>query len=241
MNKIIKLLIMMPVAIGVCIFPALGCAGAHINKDINISDEKQVGTQSTVNGNIRVGKKASISGALETVNGTIRVGDHTQLAQVSTVNGRVNMGDHVTTEDVSCVNGPIYMGKKARINGEVSTVNGDVELNKGSRVSHDVSSINGAIRITGADIDGNLATVNGDISVNDTRVQGNVIVRKPKHWPNDGQRHEPKIIIGPNSKIFGEIILEQRAKLLVSKSAEIGGIAGAMSMDDVVWYTGSKP
>ena len=58
-------------------------------------------------------------------------------------------------------------------------------------------------------------------------------------WNNNQRR--PKIIIGPDSKVLGDIVLEREVELFISESAEVGGVSGEMSMDDAVRFSGSRP
>ena len=55
------------------------------------------------------------------------------------------------------------------------------------------------------------------------------------------KRRTPKIIIGPNSTVAGNIELEQEVELYISESAEVGGVSGEMSIDDAVRFSGSTP
>ena len=217
----------------------------NVNKDIDVGDGIETKGQSTVNGSIWVGSDAVISGSLESVNGSIKVGDNTQLRDASVVNGEVTLGDGITADDVGSVNGEIRIGKNAKISGDVSAVNGEIDLHTGSSVAHDVSNVNGEITIEGTEIGGNLSTVTGDILLTqDSVLRGDLIIEKPGSswgWGRDKERDKPQIVIGPGTKIVGEIIAEHEIELFVSNTAEIGGVSGKASMDQAVRFSGDRP
>ena len=48
---------------------------ASINKSIDVPDNAETGSQSSVNGSISVGSGATVNGSVGTVNGTIRIDD----------------------------------------------------------------------------------------------------------------------------------------------------------------------
>lgn len=227
-------------------FLALAMIGpAHamsINKSVNIPDGSEAGGQSSVNGSISIGKDATITGSVNTVNGTIRIGDNARLKDAETVNGSIRVGSGVTAGDIGSVNGSIRLAENVTVDGEVSVVNGKISLDKGTTVADDVSNVNGEITVAGAEVGGDLTTVNGDVSLRDSAtLRGSLIVKKPGGWGWNRNKREPKIIIGPGSKVLGNIELEREVELFISESAEVGGVAGEMSMDDAVRFSGARP
>ena len=62
-----------------------------MNKSIKIDAGSNTGGQSSVNGNIFVGKGSVIDGSLETVNGSIRVEEDVTLKDAETVNGTIRI------------------------------------------------------------------------------------------------------------------------------------------------------
>ena len=220
---------------------AVASAGAvDMNKSIKIKDGSETGGQSTINGSITVGSDATVSGSLETVNGTIRVGKNSRIEDAETVNGGVRLDDGVTTRDVSSVNGSVRLAENVTVEGEVSVVNGKIDLDRGSKVSDDVSNVNGEISVSGADIGGDLSTVNGDVSLSDSAVvRGDLIVEKPHGWKSDNRK--PEIVIGPGSRVEGELKLEREVELFISETAEVGGVSGAMGIEDAVRFKGKRP
>jgi acetyltransferase-like isoleucine patch superfamily enzyme len=214
--------------------------GADVNKSLSIEDGGQSDGESTVNGSITVGDKATVTGGLETVNGDIRVGDNSVIEDASTVNGSISIDDGVKSGALSTVNGSIEVGEKVTAE-EISTVNGRIKLEDGSSTSGDVSTVNGGLGFLGSRVGGDVTTVNGNVDLSDGAViAGDLIVKKPHTWFRDDS-HPPKIVIGPGSRVEGTIRLERKVKLYVSESAEVGGVEGVMSMDDAVRFSGKQP
>ena len=183
-----------------------------------------------------------IAGSLETVNGSIRIAEDVTLKDAETVNGTIRIGSGSSTADVSSVNGSIRLGENVSVGGEVEVVNGRISLDSGTKVAEGVSNVNGEITLTGAEVGGNLSTVNGDVSLNDgSTLHGDLVVEKPGGWNWSDNNRKPRIIIGPNSRVLGNIVLEREVELFISDSAEVGGVTGEMSLSDAVRFSGSKP
>ena len=214
-----------------------------VNKSIKIAADSRAEGASTINGSISVGSGATVTGALETVNGAIRIDENAVIEDAETVNGSVKIASGVKAEDISSVNGTIRIGEKVTINGEVSVVNGKIGVDSGSTISEDVSNVNGEIKIAGAEIGGDLSTVNGDVSLIDGAVlRGNLTIEKPGGWSGGKNKsRKPKIIIGPGSRVDGEIVAEREVQLYISDTAEVGGVSGVMSMDQAVRFSGKRP
>ncbi len=214
-----------------------------INKSINIEAGSQAEGASTVNGSITVGSGATVTGTLETVNGAIRIEKNAVIEDAGTVNGSIKIASGVKAEDIEGVNGSIRIGENVTIKGEVSVVNGRIGVDSGSTISDGVSNVNGEITITGAEIGGDLSTVNGDVSLTDgANLHGNLTIEKPGgiNW-GKGNSRKPRIIVGPGSKVGGEIIAEREIELYISDTAEVGGVSGVMSMDQAVRFSGKQP
>lgn len=216
--------------------------GHSLNKSITVSAGSSTGTQSSVNGNITVEAGAIIDGSLETVNGSIRVDENVTLKDAETVNGSVRIASGSSADDVSSVNGSIHLADYVTLAGDIDVVNGRISLGTGTNVRRHVSNVNGEIEILGAEVGGNLSTVNGDVLLADgATVRGDLKVEKPGGWGWKNSKNKPKIVIGPNSKVVGNIVLEREVELYVSDSAEVGGVSGEMSMDDAVRFSGNRP
>jgi hypothetical protein len=222
---------------------SLPAFGASINKSIKIGDGEEAGGATSVNGSITVGDDATVTGNLKTVNGSIRVDSGASIEKASTVNGGLRLADGVRAESLSTVNGSINVGEQGVIDGEVNAVNGRISIGNGTSVSDDVGNVNGQIGLSGAEVSGDLTTVNGDIELSDGAVvKGDLVVEEPSNWSWGKQKsRKPRIVIGPGSRVDGEIRLGRKVELYISDSAEVGGVSGEMTMDDAVRFSGKRP
>jgi hypothetical protein len=233
-------------AISVGLVALLLVAPAHalsINKSITIAPGSETGGQSSVNGSITVGKGAVIDGSLNTVNGSIRVEEDVTLKDAETVNGSIRIASGSSADDVTNVNGSIRLGENVSVDGVVEVVNGKISLGTGTKVAKDIGNVNGEISLTGAEVGGDLSTVNGDVTLTDgSTLRGDLIMEKPGGWGwSKNKNRKPKVIIGPNSKVLGSIVLEREVELYISNSAEVGGVSGVMSLADAVRFSGNRP
>lgn len=169
-------------------------------------------------------------GDLSTVNGGIRLERGASAEDVETVNGGVEAADEVSVRSVSTVNGAIRFGERARIAGEVETVNGGIFIDRGGNVQRDVSTVNGAIGLVDTDLAGGIETVNGDVTVGvGSHVKGGIRIEKPTgkwniRW---GKPKVPRIVVGPDAVVEGDMVFEREVKLYVHRSARIGKVSGA--------------
>jgi DUF4097 and DUF4098 domain-containing protein YvlB len=181
---------------------------------------------SKVNSSIRV-DAGTEAGDLETVNGGIRVSEGAGAKHVETVNGSVRLERGARAESVETVNGGIELGENAIVTAEIEAVNGSIELATGAESGSDVSNVNGSISIRGARVGGRVETVNGNITVTDgARVVGGIKVEKPSGW-SWGKQRPPRIVIGPDSEVGGELVFEREVELYVHSSAKVGAVSGA--------------
>ena len=218
--------------------PAYG----SINKSVRIEDGGTSSGASSVNGSITVGDNATVTGNLSTVNGTIRVGEGAEIEDATTVNGSLRISQGVKSEDLETVNGAIKIAGQVAIDGDVSAVNGSISLDEGSTVSRSLSNVNGDITLTASTVGGDVTTVNGDVSVLEGAViKGDLEIDKPSGFSFGRHSKDPKIIIGPGSRVEGVIRLERKVKLFISETAEVGGVEGVMSMDDATRFSGNRP
>ncbi len=214
----------------------------NMNKSISIADGGESSGESTVNGSISVGSGATVSGSVRTVNGTIRIGENARVEKAGTVNGSIRISSGARTDDLNSVNGSIKIGKNVAVSGGVDVVNGKISLGNGTNVARDVANVNGEITLTTAEVGGDLITVNGDVRLLDgSTLHGNLIVQEPGGWGWNRDKRKPKIIIGPESKVIGDIQLEREVELFISESAEVGGVTGEMTMGDAVIFSGNRP
>ncbi|MDJ0794672.1 MAG: hypothetical protein QNI98_10545 [Woeseiaceae bacterium] len=226
-----------------CMLLSVPAFGASINKSIKIGAGEEAGGATSVNGSISVGADAVVTGNLKTVNGTIRVDAGAQIEKASTVNGGLRISQNVRSENLSTVNGSVKVGESANVDGDIGAVNGRITLERGATVSEGIGNVNGEIELSGATVGGNIETVNGDIELADQSVvRGDIIVEKPSGWGwGKEKRRKPRIVIGPGSRVEGEIYLEREVELYISDSAEVGGVSGEMSMDDAKRFSGNRP
>ena len=242
-----KILSKNTITVGLLAVLALAIAApveAHnVNKSVKIGAGNTSNGDSSVNGSISVGNGAIVTGDLSTVNGRIRVDSDAQVEDVSTVNGSVRIDSGVTTENLSTVNGGINIAENVTVGGEIEAVNGQIGVDRGSKVARDVSNVNGEIELTASTVGGDVSTVNGDIDLSDSaEVMGDIIVEKQSGWNwSSKKQREPEIVIGPGSRVHGNIHVERIVKLYISESAEVGGVTGAMSMSDAVRFSGDRP
>ena len=184
---------------------------------------------STVNGGIRIGDGARLRNA-ETVNGGIRGGDGLQAEDMETVNGGINLGARAQVDTLTTVNGGIRLGTDARVGRHIESVSGGVFVDRGGRVGGNVGTVNGAIGLVDTDLGGGIETVNGDITVGvGSHVKGGIRIEKPKgNWGvRWGKPKVPRIVIGPDAVVDGELVFEREVTLYVHQSARIGNVSGA--------------
>ena len=182
-----------------------------------------------VNGSITA-EAGQAYGDLSTVNGGIDLERGARVEDVETVNGGIEAGDEVSTRSVSTVNGGIRFGQRSQVDGDVETVNGGIFLDRGSHVRRGVSTVNGAIGLVDTDLGGGIETVNGDVTVGvGSHVKGGIHVEKPgNNWGfRMGKPKVPRIVIGPNAVVEGNLVFEREVKLYVHQSARIGNVSGA--------------
>ena len=200
---------------------AAGVAQAH--------DEQRIRDIDKVNGSITA-EAGQFYGDLSTVNGGIDLQRGAQVEDVETVNGGIEAGDEVVARSVSTVNGGIRFGQRAQVDGDVETVNGGIFFDRGSNVRRGVSTVNGGIGLVDTDLGGGIETVNGDITVGvGSHVKGGIRVDKPTgNWGlRMGKPKVPRIVIGPNAVVEGNLVFEREVTLHVHQSARIGNVSGA--------------
>jgi len=181
-----------------------------------------------VNGAIRT--EAGVAyGDLQTVNGSIRVASGASAQDVETVNGSITIEDQARVGSAEAVNGSITAQAGALIDRGLETVNGSITLGEASVVAERIETVNGGIRLKGASVGGGIETTNGDIEVlAGSRVQGGILVRKPGgSWFSSNRPRVPKVTIGANSVVEGDLVFEREVELIVDPSAKIGQVIGA--------------
>lgn len=221
---------------------------SKVNGSLTAEAGKAYGDLDTVNGSITVEEKAAARD-VETVNGSIVVDVQARADGISTVNGKIVLRNGVQAESVETVNGSIVGVSNLRVAKDVEAVNGSIEIGAGSQVGGTVATVNGGIKLLAMKVAGGLETVNGDILVGDgTEVAGGILVSKPKGWGiNWGKRKVPRIVLGANSVVHGELVFEREVELFVHSSAKYGRIRYMESDKDKAGtlkptvFTGKRP
>ncbi len=185
---------------------------------------------SKVNGSIHA-DSGQTYGDLDTVNGSIRIDAGSTVGNVETVNGAVSSEDKAVLASASTVNGAIKLGAQSRVEGNVETVNGGITVGKLSELKgNHLSTVNGKVLIYQSTIHGRVSTVNGDITVGShTKIHGGILVDKPTglSW---GKPKIPRVLIGPNAVVKGDLVFKRDVELVVHSSAKIGKVTGATAI-----------
>lgn len=193
---------------------------------------------SKVNGSI-VAQAGRQYGDVETVNGSITLETGATVKGAETVNGSIRAGDDIGADSLSTVNGSIRVGERARVGGSVETVNGSIFVDRGGSVGGGIETVNGAIGLVDVDLAGGIETVSGDITVGvGSHVSGGITVTKPtSNWfPVQVNRRKPRIIIGPDAVVEGELKFEREVTLYVHETARTGKVTGATATG----YSGTR-
>lgn len=216
----------------------LGGCEVGVNKDIVVAGGERSSGAAVINGRIDVGPGAEVTGELSTVNGRVNVDRDATVAGINTVNGAVTLGTGASADSIGTVNGDITLGESARVSGKVDVVNGDIRLGIGAEVGGDVSSVSGTIRLRDARVGGDVSTVTADITVSGESVIAGKIFIESRVGVSKGA---PRIVIGPGSRVEGVLEFEGDAEVYVSEEAEIGGVEGVLTVDDIVRFAGPEP
>ena len=214
--------------------------GASVNKSIKIDAGAESDGATTVNGSIRVGENAVVTGRLGTVNGSIRIDDGAEIENAETVNGRLQLGKGVRASNLSTVNGAVTIGEGTIVSGDIEAVNGAVTVEKEASVAGAVGNVNGRIELTGTEIGGKVTTVTGDVRIDRSVLQSDLVIEKPSFW-NRVSNRKPRVVIGPGSRIEGAIVIEYEVELFISDSAEVTEVTGVMALDDAKRFSGDTP
>lgn len=188
------------------------------------------GNVSKVNGSITA-ESGKQYGDLSTVNGSIRLQDGSRSTGADTVNGSIRAGDGIESGGLSTVNGSIRVGTQAKVDGNVGTVNGSIFIDRGGIVDGNIETVNGAIGLVATTVEGNVETVAGDVTIGiGSRVTGHIKVIKPTaNWLpiSVGNKRPPRIVIGPDAVVEGDLVFEREVVLYVHETARTGTVTGA--------------
>ena len=166
---------------------------------------------------------------LSTVNGSISLDSGSTAKSVDTVNGSITLDDKVQVESLETVNGRIAAGQNCQIGKDASTVNGGIRIGFHSRVGGEVSTVNGNITVQQTEVGGKVTTVGGDITIGaQSVVHGGILIEKSHGFSMGwGKVSNPRIVIGPNAVVEGELHFEREVELYVHETAKIGTVTGA--------------
>lgn len=210
---------------------------SKVNRSIRVDAGETVDDVSTVNGSIDLGDGVR-AGDVETVNGSIEIGRDAIVKSVDTVNGRISIGENGRADAVDTVNGAIELGARTQVSGSVESVNGAVRVGREVSVGSNVENVNGKISLDQAQVGGGLKTTNGDIEVGaGSHVKGGILVEKPSRSWFSSNKRAPRIVIGPNAIVEGELKFEHEVELYVSTTAKVGRIDGAKAIP----FSGEQP
>jgi DUF4097 and DUF4098 domain-containing protein YvlB len=170
-------------------------------------------------------------GDYDTVNGGISIDERAHAGTLSTVNGGIDVDDYATIRDATTVNGGIEVGQHVTVDGDLTTVNGGISVDFLSKVAGDVATVNGGIIVRQSDVTGRVRLVNGDITIGaKSHIHGGILVEKNNgvQWSWGNRKPKvPRIIIGPNAIVDGELRFERDVELYVHTTAKVGRIIGA--------------
>jgi hypothetical protein len=176
-------------------------------------------------------------GQLDTVNGGISLHKGASAESVETVNGGISADDDVHVDSFETVNGGITAGERVKVARGAETVNGGIRFDFNSRIGGDVTTVNGGITVKQSEVGGQIHTVGGDITVGARSVvHGGILIEK-QHGISWGRNRVPRVVIGPNAVVDGELRFEREVELFVHTTAKIGKVSGATPRP----YTDSLP
>lgn len=170
-------------------------------------------------------------GDVDKVNGGISIEDNSTAGTLETVNGGIKVSANAQVGSIETVNGGINVGRRSVVSGNVEAVNGGVRLHAGTQVQGRVENVNGGVSAIASTIGGGIGTVNGEIVLDQgTQVRGGIHVEKPHGWGNLiqlGDSKLPRVVIGRNSIVQGELRFDREVRLYVHQTARIGRVTGA--------------
>jgi len=189
----------------------------------NVADNTQAPNKDfdTVNGSITIGHHSNV-GDLSTVNGSVKVASNSTVGEASTVNGSVVLAEGVTAITAETVNGSIKLGENCKIEEAVETVNGSIIANSGCEIGGDFETVNGKLKAINTKIHGQVKTVNGSVIMLDgTVVYEDITIKKSKGFFNKSKSKKPKVVLGKNVVVKGDLKFEKPVKLYIHDTADV--------------------
>ena len=214
MKKILLLIITLS-------FSLTACGGFLGSKTVADNTESPNKDFDTVNGSIKVGHHANV-GDLSTVNGSVKVASNSKVGEASTVNGSVVFESDVIAKSAETVNGSIKLGENCKIEENVETVNGSVIAATGCNIGGDFETVNGKLKATNTQIHGSVETVNGSIILlNGSIVSDDIIIRKNKSFFGNSNKKKPRVVLGKDVVVKGDLEFGRPVILYVHDTVEI--------------------
>ncbi len=167
------------------------------------------------------------AGDVSTVNGSVHVGERAVVQKASTVNGSVELGAQAQATEVETVNGSASIGAGGKVSGNVSTTNGAIRLGKGADVAGKAANVNGGVTLDGAHVGKGIQTVSGDIIVGPNSRVEGGILVEKPGGWFNSSSRRPRVVIGPHAIVQGTLEFRREVSLQVSDSAQIGPVQGA--------------
>lgn len=214
MKKVIVLILASTLSLSAC--------GGFLGSK-NVADNTQAPNKDfdTVNGSITIGHHSNV-GDLSTVNGSVKVASNSTVGEANTVNGSVIFAESVTAISADTVNGSIKLGENCKIQEAVETVNGSIVANAGCEIGGDFETVNGKLKAINTKIRGQVKTVNGSIVMLDgTVVYEDIVIKKSKGFFNKSKNKKPKVILGKNVVVKGDLKFEKPVKLYIHDTADV--------------------
>lgn len=224
-------------SIAVCVLALLAGCGNVVGGFSLEDGSTHEGNVSVVNGGIDVGRDCVVNGRLKSVNGSVAVGESSSVGDIANVNGSIRIGRGVRVGGgIESVNGSVDLGEELAVENDIETVNGRIVVAAGSEIGGGLSSVNGRIEVAGSRV-GSIMSHNGGILLESgTEIAGGITMKKPSGG-SLGVGSPPRVVIGRNVRVEGELTFEREVRLHVHESAHIGPVSGA----DPVRYSGERP
>lgn len=197
---------------------------SKISDDIQTQAGQQYGSLSSVSGNVHVAGNVQAKG-VHTVSGDIVIDAGATVGDVANTSGNIKAGDNVKMGDTKSVSGNIRLGSGAQVSGDIAAVSGNIFADRGTHITGDIASVSGSIGLVQTELDGGITFATSDLTVGvGSHVKGRIYLKKPTFSHLD---HPPRIVIGPNAVVDGDLDFELPVQLYVHSSAKTGKITGA--------------
>lgn len=197
---------------------------SKISDDIQTQAGQQYGSLSSVSGDVHVAGNVQAKG-VRTVSGDITIDSGATVGSVANTSGNIQVGNNAKLAGVKSVSGNIRLGTDAQVGGDVAAVSGNIFADRGTHITGDIASVSGSIGLVQTQLDGGITFATSDLTVGvGSHVKGRIYLKKPTFSHLD---HPPRIVIGPNAVVDGDLDFELPVQLYVHSSAKTGKITGA--------------